>query len=57
VRAVLELSGILNVIAKSKGSKNTKNVVRATIKALLNMRTVATIAKERGVSQLKVLKG
>lgn len=57
VRAVLEVVGIKNVLSKSKGSTNAHNVVKATFKALSNMRDLKNIARERGVSIQKVLKG
>jgi len=47
VRAVLEAVGIHNVLSKSQGSSNPHNVVKATFDALLNMRSAATIAKQR----------
>lgn len=57
MRAVLEEAGIKDVLAKSKGSSNPHNVVKATIKALLNMRDAYTVAKMRGVDVEKVYKG
>lgn len=57
VRAVLEVVGIKNVLSKSKGSTNAHNVVKATFKALSKMRDLKNIARERGVSIQKVLKG
>lgn len=57
VRAVLEVAGIRNVLSKSKGSSNAHNVVKATFKALLGMRDLKTIAKERGISMEKIFKG
>lgn len=56
MRAVLELAGIINVLSKSKGSSNPHNVVRATIKALLNLRSPYLIAKERGISMEKLFR-
>ena len=56
VRAVLEAVGIHNVLSKSQGSSNPHNVVKATFDALLNMRSAATIAKQRGISLEKVFK-
>jgi small subunit ribosomal protein S5 len=38
MRAVLESAGVTDVLAKSKGSSNPHNVVKATVDALLNMR-------------------
>lgn len=57
VRAVLESAGIHDVLSKSKGSSNPHNVVKATFKALLNLRTPEQIAQQRGVSLSKVFKG
>ena len=56
VRAVLEAVGVHNVLSKSQGSSNPHNVVKATFDALLNMRSAATIAKQRGISLEKVFK-
>ncbi len=50
VRAVLELAGIKDVVAKSLGSNNPINQVRATIKALLSLRNRKTCFEERGIS-------
>ncbi|WP_428994207.1 30S ribosomal protein S5 [Buchnera aphidicola] len=50
MRAVLEVSGIQNVLAKTYGSTNPINVVRATINGLLNMRCPKDIAKKRNKS-------
>ena len=57
VRAVLESVGIHDVLSKSQGSSNPHNVVKATFDALLQMRSAATVAKQRGVSLDKVFKG
>lgn len=48
VRPVLELAGVRNVTAKTLGSRNSRNVVYATIKALKAMRTPEEVAKLRG---------
>src|SRR5579872_7091967 len=48
MRAVLECAGIRNVLAKSYGSRNPINVVRATIKALASVRSPDEIAAKRG---------
>ena len=48
MRAVLECAGVRNVLAKSYGSRNPINVVRATIKALANVRSPDDIAAKRG---------
>lgn len=57
MRAVLESVGVTDVLAKSKGSSNPHNVVKATIDALQNMRDAATVAQNRGVSLEKVFNG
>ena len=49
MRAVLESVGINDVLAKSKGSSNPHNLVKATFNALLLMRDAYTIAQHRGV--------
>ncbi|MGB4959199.1 MAG: 30S ribosomal protein S5, partial [Saprospiraceae bacterium] len=48
MRAVLEMAGVHNVLAKSQGSSNPHNVVKATIDALSKMRTAKEVAKHRG---------
>jgi small subunit ribosomal protein S5 len=48
MRAVLECAGVRNVLAKSYGSRNPINVVRATINALGNIRSPEDIAAKRG---------
>lgn len=50
MRAVLETVGVHNVLAKSVGSNNPINLVRATIKGLLAMQSPAAIAAKRGKS-------
>lgn len=57
MRAVLESVGITDVLAKSKGSSNPANVVKATIIALSQMRDVAQVAEQRGISIHKVFNG
>ena len=57
VRAVLESAGVHDVLSKSKGSSNPHNVVKATFKALLNLRNVDTVARQRGISIGKVFNG
>lgn len=49
MRAVLEIGGVQNVLAKSQGSSNPHNVVKATIDALTQLRDPITIARERGL--------
>ncbi|MCB9202090.1 MAG: 30S ribosomal protein S5 [Flavobacteriales bacterium] len=57
VRAVLESAGVHDVLSKSKGSSNPHNVVKATFKALLSLRSPEQVAKQRGVSVYKVFNG
>ena len=57
MRAVLEAAGVKDVLAKSKGSSNPHNVVKATFDALLKMRDPIMVAKQRGVSLEKVFNG
>jgi small subunit ribosomal protein S5 len=51
VRAVIEAAGIRDVLAKSLGSNNHANVVKATMEALSGLRTRETIYKIRGISK------
>ena len=48
MRAVLECAGVRNVLAKSYGSRNPINVVRATFDAFARMRSPSAIAAKRG---------
>lgn len=57
MRAVLESAGVKDVLAKSKGSSNAHNLVKATIAALAELRDARTVAKQRGVSMEKVFRG
>jgi small subunit ribosomal protein S5 len=57
MRAVFESVGIHDVLAKSKGSSNPHNLVKATIGALLEMRDAYTVATLRGISLSKVFNG
>ena len=57
MRAVLESAGITDVIAKSKGSSNPHNLVKATIAALLELRDAHSVAQVRGVSLDTVFNG
>lgn len=57
MRAVLESAGVTDVLAKSKGSSNPHNVVKATIDALLKMRDPYAVAQQRGVDLKKVFNG
>ena len=57
MRAVFESVGIQNVLAKSKGSSNPHNLVKATVAALSEMRDAYTIAGLRGIPMSRVFKG
>lgn len=57
MRAVFESAGIHDVLAKSKGSSNPHNVVKATIDALSKMRDAYSVAEQRGTSLKKVFNG
>jgi small subunit ribosomal protein S5 len=57
MRAVLESVGVHDVLAKSKGSSNPHNLVKATFNALLLLRDAYTIAQHRGVNMEKVFNG
>lgn len=57
MRAVLESVGIKDVLAKSKGSSNPHNLVKATFLALLELRDAFTVAQQRGVKLTKVFNG
>ena len=50
MRAVLEIAGVHNVLAKSNGSTNPINVIRATIEGLKSMSSPEYIAAKRGKS-------
>ena len=57
MRAVLESVGITDCLAKSKGSSNPHNLVKATIAALAEMRDARQVAQNRGISVEKVFRG
>jgi small subunit ribosomal protein S5 len=54
VRAVLESAGVKDILTKSLGSKNAANVVKATLNALLSLRTREQIYGSRGLQIKKV---
>ena len=55
MRAVLEVVGVQNVLAKTYGSTNPINVVRATLDALENMNSPEQIAAKRGLNITDIL--
>lgn len=57
MRAVFDAAGVKDVLAKSKGSSNPHNVVKATIKALSEMRDPYMVAQQRGISMKKLFEG
>ncbi len=54
VRAVLEPAGIRNILAKSLGTSNPHNVVKATMKGLMELRSINDIAKLRDLPVNKI---
>jgi small subunit ribosomal protein S5 len=50
MRAVLEVTGVQNVLSKAYGSTNPINIVRATVAALENMNSPEKIAAKRGLT-------
>lgn len=57
MRAVLDIAGVNNVLAKSQGSSNPHNVIKATIDALKKLRSPMQVAKQRGISMEKLFEG
>ena len=57
MRAVLESAGVTDVLAKSKGSSNPHNLVKATVKALTELREARAVANQRGVNLETVYNG
>ena len=57
MRAVLESVGVHNVLAKSQGSSNPHNVIKATMDALTQMRDAVAVAKQRGITIDQVFNG
>jgi len=55
LRAIFDVMGVRNVVAKSHGSTNPYNMVRATLKALERLRTPAEIAAKRGKTVEEIL--
>ncbi len=56
VRPVLELAGVKDITVKTLGSRNARNVVYATIKALKETRTAEEVARLRGKTVEEILK-
>ena len=57
MRAVLEMAGVQDVLAKSQGSSNPHNVVKATLAALASLRSPADVARQRGITLEKLFNG
>ncbi|MDD7251927.1 MAG: 30S ribosomal protein S5 [Prevotellaceae bacterium] len=57
MRPVLESVGVTDVLAKSKGSSNPHNLVKATIAALLQLRDPLTVGRDRNLGLDKVFNG
>ncbi len=57
MRAVFEVLGVQNILAKSIGSTNPSNIVRATIGALTNINTLDFVAAKRGKTVQEVMAG
>lgn len=57
MRAVLEMAGVQDVLAKSQGSSNAHNVVKATIEALRSLRSPVEVARMRGITLEKLFNG
>ena len=55
MRAVFEVGGVTDVVAKSHGSSNPYNLVRATINALKNLGTPSSVAAKRGKTVEEIL--
>jgi len=51
------MAGVHNVLAKSQGSSNPHNVVKATLDALSKLRDAKMVARERGISMKKLFEG
>ena len=50
VRPVLEVAGVTDILTKSIGTSNQRNVIHATVAALKNLRSVEMVARQRGLS-------
>lgn len=54
VRAVLEPAGIKNILAKSLGTSNPHNIVKATMKGLMELRDIKAVSKTRNLPVNKI---
>lgn len=57
VKAILDIAGITNILAKSLGSSNPHNMVKATFSALTNLEDPVEVAQRRGIPLQKVFEG
>jgi small subunit ribosomal protein S5 len=57
MRTVLESAGFHNVLAKSLGTSNANNVIKATFDALSKMRTPYMVSSQRGIKLDKIFNG
>ena len=57
MRSVLEMAGVQNVLAKSIGTSNPHNVVKATVDALKKLRSPMEIARQRGITMEQLFNG
>ncbi|MFN4253654.1 MAG: 30S ribosomal protein S5 [Saprospiraceae bacterium] len=57
MRAVLEMAGVHDVLAKSQGGSNPHNVVKATLAALASLRSPSEVARQRGITLDKLFNG
>ena len=57
VRSVMEVLGVKDVLAKSLGSANKQNIVKATLNALAKLRSASDIARLRGKTITEIVKG
>ena len=55
IRAVLEAAGVRDIVAKSLGSSNHANVVKATLQALASLRTSDQVLADRGKKKEKAI--
>lgn len=56
IRAIMDTLGVRDILAKSIGSNNPHNVVKATMVALTNLMDAAMVARKRGISIQEVFK-